>query len=642
MEGRGKYTAAFMAFGTKGDVYPIAAISAAFAGDQRDYRVFFITHSAHQNLALQLEEKNVAYIPVSSPPVLSAPLGDSEGSQDSSFTMQKKMMTREHRRECLSIMDKIFGDGPSSKSDFVVINFFALEGWSLAELFQIRCVVAAPYVVPYSSAPSSFERQFRQQLPLLYKYLQEAQMDEVSWSDVIHWMWPLFTEEWGVWRSDELNLSRCPFTDPVTGLPTRHDRFPSSLLMYGFSREVVECPDYWPSRTHICGFWFLPEEWQFSCTSCRDIFMSLSSALHPKIQHDICTRHKGLQNFLKTPASMPLVFLSLSSIGSMGFLKNPQSFFDVIGAALEISNFRFLLFTAGYEPLEMVIRVAVQSSMHQGEFDEDGICLFTGRLFCFSGSIPYSWLFQRCAVVIHHGGSGSTAAALHAGIPQVLCPFMFDQFYWAERMFWLGVAPEPLKREHLLPDTNDSERILEGGTILSKAIDYALSAKVKARSREISESISSEDGVAEAVRILREKVCCPENKETKMGCQGRGNARWVSVVLVLLLVLMVQSETCSAAIYTVGDRRGWTFRIARWPKNKHFKAGDVIVFNYDAGFHNVMAVNKRGYKKCIIPQGSRMFKSGKDRIRLRRGNHYFICSYPGHCQAGMKIAITVL
>lgn len=23
------------------------------------------------------------------------------------------------------------------------------EGWSLAELYQVRCIVAAPYVVPY-------------------------------------------------------------------------------------------------------------------------------------------------------------------------------------------------------------------------------------------------------------------------------------------------------------------------------------------------------------------------------------------------------------------------------------------------------------------------------------------------------------
>lgn len=27
--------------------------------------------------------------------------------------------------------------------------WFFQEGWSLAELFQVRCVVAAPYVVPY-------------------------------------------------------------------------------------------------------------------------------------------------------------------------------------------------------------------------------------------------------------------------------------------------------------------------------------------------------------------------------------------------------------------------------------------------------------------------------------------------------------
>ncbi|XP_020270340.1 uncharacterized protein LOC109845499 isoform X2 [Asparagus officinalis] len=33
--------------------------------------------------------------------------------------------------------------------DFIVINFFALEGWSLAELYQVQCVVAAPYVLPY-------------------------------------------------------------------------------------------------------------------------------------------------------------------------------------------------------------------------------------------------------------------------------------------------------------------------------------------------------------------------------------------------------------------------------------------------------------------------------------------------------------
>lgn len=35
---------------------------------------------------------------------------------------------------------------------------------------------------------------------------------QVCWKDVIHWMWPLFTDSWGSWRCDDLNLSPCPFT----------------------------------------------------------------------------------------------------------------------------------------------------------------------------------------------------------------------------------------------------------------------------------------------------------------------------------------------------------------------------------------------------------------------------------------------
>lgn len=105
-----------------------------------------------------------------------------------------------------------------------------MEGWSLAECFSIRCIVAAPYVVPYS-APATFERQFQRELPLLYKYLIEAPSGKVCWKDVIHWMWPLFTENWGKWRDEDLHLSPCPFTDPVTGIPTWYDRPQSPLLI---------------------------------------------------------------------------------------------------------------------------------------------------------------------------------------------------------------------------------------------------------------------------------------------------------------------------------------------------------------------------------------------------------------------------
>lgn len=74
----------------------------------------------------------------------------------------------------------------------------------------------------------------------------------------------------------------------------------------------------------------------------------------------------------------------------------------------------------------------------------------------------------------------------------MLCPFILDQFYWAERMFWLGVAPEPLKRNQLFPDKIDGMSIREAAVVLARAIDYALSPKVKACASEIAKKISLE------------------------------------------------------------------------------------------------------------------------------------------------------
>ncbi|KAH0733649.1 hypothetical protein KY289_004837 [Solanum tuberosum] len=501
---RSKPAAVFMAFGTKGDIYPLAAIAAAFACDQEQYQVVFITHSAHENLMVHLRANKVTYIPVSSPPVVS-PL-EHYGKMELSFSAHKREIIQKHRYECTSIIEDIFGDS-SVEGDVIAFNFFALEGWSFAELFRVRCIVVAPYVVPYS-APSSFVRQFRKEHPGLYNHLQEAPTDKVGWKDVIHWMWPLFTEEWGSWRSLDLNLSSLPFTDPVTGLPTFHERLPSPLLLYGFSKEVVEYPGYWPSKVRVCGFWFPPKEWQFSCNDCAEISASVSSGSSNK-QNELCSIHLSLQFFIEFPATELPIFIGLSSIGSMGFLRNPHAFLRVLGTALDISGSRFILFSAGYEPLEAAIdsyAKEASSCPEQTQRSNEGVSLFGGRLFCFSGSVPYNWLFPRCAAAIHHGGSGSTAAALLAGVPQVICPFMLDQFYWAERMYWLGVAPEPLKREHLVPDKDEDFYIKEAANMLVRALDYSQSSEVKSRALQISNKLSNEDGVSEAVHLINEEL----------------------------------------------------------------------------------------------------------------------------------------
>ncbi|XAR53121.1 Sterol 3-beta-glucosyltransferase [Bertholletia excelsa] len=313
----------------------------------------------------------------------------------------------------------------------------------------------------------------------------------------IIWELVLAILELSAWASFFLYLDFLPSGKKENADPYYH--------RYGFSKEVVEVPGYWPSNVRVCGFWFLPLEWQFSCDRCGEI-SSLISSGHLNSNYQMCPAHAELQSFLETTSP---VFIGLSSAGSMGFLKNPKAFLRVIQTVVDITSIKFILFSADFEPLQTAIqKIAADASSGsaQGQIIKDGISLFDGRLFCFFGSIPYGWLFPKCAAAIHHGGSGSTAVALHAGIPQVICPFMLDQFYWAERMYWLGVAPEPLKRNHLVPDENDDLSVREAANMLSIAINYALSPKVKARASEIAERLSLEDGVLEAVKILKEEI----------------------------------------------------------------------------------------------------------------------------------------
>ena len=59
-------------------------------------------------------------------------------------------------------------------------------------------------------------------------------------------------------------------------------------------------------------------------------------------------------------------------------------------------------------------------------------------------SAPHDWLLPRCRAVIHHGGAGTTAAGLRAGIPNIVIPFGGDQAFWGKRVHAIGAGPRPI------------------------------------------------------------------------------------------------------------------------------------------------------------------------------------------------------
>ena len=109
--------------------------------------------------------------------------------------------------------------------------------------------------------------------------------------------------------------------------------------------------------------------------------------------------------------------------------------------------------------------------------------------------VPYGWLFPRMAAVMHHGGSGTTAFGLRAGVPSIIVPFLFDQFYWGKRISSLGVGPEPIPHRKL-----SVERLAEALTIA------VADTQMRQRAAELGEKIRAEDGVREAVEAIQRYV----------------------------------------------------------------------------------------------------------------------------------------
>lgn len=105
-------------------------------------------------------------------------------------------------------------------------------------------------------------------------------------------------------------------------------------------------------------------------------------------------------------------------------------------------------------------------------------------------SVSHDWLLPRCRMVIHHGGAGTTAAGLRAGIPNIIIPFMADQRFWGRRVHAVGAGPSPIPVKDLSIDS------------LTGAIAAAESDRMRESAEATSQRIRNEDGVGETVKWI--------------------------------------------------------------------------------------------------------------------------------------------
>lgn len=199
---------------------------------------------------------------------------------------------------------------------------------------------------------------------------------------------------------------------------------------------------HWESQHRIVGFWFAepPSAWQ---------------------------PPTDLLAFLENGEPPLLISLGAMSLGEDGALESANLFVE----AVQQAEVRAII--QGWE--SGIGKLTLSPTVHAAK------------------SLPHSWLLQHCAGVVHHGGFGTTAASLRAGVPQLFIPHIADQFFWGERVQQLGVGLPFIPRSKL-----NRSRLAIALKELSNNVGLHNSASA------LGEQIRTENGVENAVHLIEE------------------------------------------------------------------------------------------------------------------------------------------
>lgn len=223
--------------------------------------------------------------------------------------------------------------------------------------------------------------------------------------------------------------------------------------MYSFSPTVVHPPKDWPDYIHCTGYWFLDNP---------------DMNWHPDTE---------LVDFLeKKQGKRPIVYIGFGSI----IVPDAEETTSIIVDAVLKANVRAIICKGWSVRTPGRNKVGHKNFNSESDMDlikqikdlieEDAVDMldqYPGTIYHIK-SVPHDWLFPQIQGVVHHGGAGTTAAGLRAGLPTVIKPFFGDQRFWGQRIeeLQIGICLNKLSRNHL---TNALKTITTNTTLIAKA-----------------------------------------------------------------------------------------------------------------------------------------------------------------------------
>jgi sterol 3beta-glucosyltransferase len=279
------------------------------------------------------------------------------------------------------------------------------------------------------------------------KYIKEEKDVAQSWRDI---------EEHYSWQHERTNHFRSHIGLPPLENAYRHTSFSSVLNLVTISKVFCDrLSDGWSDKFKVCGYF--PHQ------------LATGTAPAPV----------GMAEFI-AKGEAPIFF----SMGSAAhFDKAPMTRFELVIAAARAIGRRLIIQCTNGEEIGHLC----------GDADD---------IFVIKGEINHQTVMPHCALIIHHGGTGTTHAACMSGRPSLVLHYWGDMPDWAEDMQALGVAGETIYAMDVT-----SEWLVDQMTKVLNDTAMAYRAKL------VGEQMRAEDPLAEAVDIL-EQAFMPSSQPT--------------------------------------------------------------------------------------------------------------------------------
>ncbi|KAI8978503.1 hypothetical protein BDB01DRAFT_800156 [Pilobolus umbonatus] len=420
----------FLTIGSRGDVQPYIALSKGL--QKKGHRCRIATHTEYKEW---VEKHDIEFRSIGGDP-----------GELMKLCIDNSFLSVSFIREGSKFFYKWFEDLLASSyeackgTDVIIESPSAMVGIHMAEKLEVPYFRSMPF--PYSRT-TKFPHPFAVQYSnggRIYNDMTYVMIEIALWTGISRYV--------NKFRRNTLQL-------PSTSME-RLDIWKIPYL-YSFSPTVIHPPKDWPDYVHCTGYWFLDNP-----------------------DHG-WTPPQQLEKLLNaTDDTRPIIYIGFGSI----IVSDPIETTRIIVESVLESNVR------------AIICKGWSSRMQQSESDtnstedntSNGLLGDHPESIYHCSSVPHDWLFSRIHGVIHHGGAGTTAAGLRAGLPTVIKPFFGDQRFWGQRVeeLQVGVCINKLNKQQLC---DAIATITEDDTIIAKA-------------RAVGETIREENGVEEAIQCI--------------------------------------------------------------------------------------------------------------------------------------------